>query len=67
MGVLGKYKLDWIFVKSYLEDPRNTGGPYAFAPHFARTMPRVNFALRELPFQTTIDDGGPSVRGTENR
>ena len=49
LGVLGKYKLDWIFVKSYLEKPRNTSGPYLFAPHFARTMPRVNFALREHP------------------
>jgi hypothetical protein len=49
LGVLGKYKLDWIFVKSYLEQTRNKQGPYAFAPHFARTMPRVNFALREQP------------------
>ena len=56
-GVIGKYKLDWIFVKSYLEKPRSKRGPYAFAPHFARTMPRVNFALRELP----LSDHNPMV------
>ncbi len=45
VGVAGKYKLDWIFVKSYLEQPRDEKGSYRFAPHFARTMPSLNFAL----------------------
>ena len=57
LGVVGKYKLDWIFVKSYLEQTRSEQGPYTFAPHFARTMPRVNFALRGRP----LSDHNPMV------
>jgi len=45
IAVIGKYKLDWVFVKSYLESPRDTDGSYKFAPHFARTMRNVNYAL----------------------
>jgi endonuclease/exonuclease/phosphatase family metal-dependent hydrolase len=45
LGTVGKYKLDWIFVKAYLEDPEDPDGPYRFAPHFARTMRKVNYAL----------------------
>ena len=44
-GVIGKYKLDWIFVKSFLDDPRSRDGSYRFAPHFPRTMGNVNRAL----------------------
>ncbi|MDA1313238.1 MAG: endonuclease/exonuclease/phosphatase family protein [Acidobacteria bacterium] len=45
LGPIGQYKLDWIFVRSYLESPRSSGGPYRFAPHFARTMEQTNYAL----------------------
>lgn len=44
IGPAGKLKLDWIFVKSYLESPRNSGGPYRFAPHFARTLEELNYS-----------------------
>lgn len=44
-GPIGKAKLDWIFVKSYIEEPKTEGGPYVFAPHFGRTMAEVNDAL----------------------
>jgi endonuclease/exonuclease/phosphatase family metal-dependent hydrolase len=44
IGPAGKLKLDWIFVKSYLESPRNSKGPYRFAPHFARTLEELNYA-----------------------
>jgi len=47
IGPTGKLKLDWILVKSYLEDPRDTKQTYRFAPHFARTMAEVNYALEE--------------------
>jgi len=68
-GVVWKYKLDWFFVKSYLEDPRDANGPFAFAPHFARTMSSVNRALEvplsdhnpitvTLPFNEPDNDGG---------
>ena len=43
----GRLKLDWILVKPYIEDPRDTTQTYRFAPHFARTMEAVNYALEE--------------------
>jgi endonuclease/exonuclease/phosphatase family metal-dependent hydrolase len=48
IGVIGRYKLDWFFVKSgYLENPRDKEGSYRFAPHFSRVMHDVNSALEE--------------------
>jgi hypothetical protein len=47
IGPFGTYKLDWIFVKAYLKNPGDGGGPYRFAPHFARTMEDLNYALAE--------------------
>jgi endonuclease/exonuclease/phosphatase family metal-dependent hydrolase len=44
-GPIGKYKLDWILVKSYLRDPRAEDGPYRFAPHFPRTLHELNHAI----------------------
>lgn len=46
-GPVGKYKLDWIFVKSYFSGGRKEERRYRFAPHFARTMNSVNLALGE--------------------
>jgi endonuclease/exonuclease/phosphatase family metal-dependent hydrolase len=45
LGLVGKMKLDWILVKSYLKDSRDDKESYRFAPHFARTMESVNYAL----------------------
>jgi endonuclease/exonuclease/phosphatase family metal-dependent hydrolase len=42
---VAKFKLDWIFVKSDLENPRDVKGPYRFEPHFARTMSDLNNCL----------------------
>ena len=67
-GVIGKYKLDWMFVKSRLRDPRDEDGPRALAPHFPRTMNDVNRALGhalsdhnpmsvDLPFEEPPDGG----------
>jgi endonuclease/exonuclease/phosphatase family metal-dependent hydrolase len=47
VATLGKLKLDWILVKPYVEDPRDTSQTYRFAPHYARTMQEVNYALEE--------------------
>jgi hypothetical protein len=47
LGPKGKFRLDWIFVKAYDEDPRDEKGPYRFAPHFARTLSAVNYAFAE--------------------
>jgi endonuclease/exonuclease/phosphatase family metal-dependent hydrolase len=39
---LAKFKLDWFFVKADIDTPRDTKGPYVFAPHFARTLVNLN-------------------------
>jgi endonuclease/exonuclease/phosphatase family metal-dependent hydrolase len=39
---VAKYKLDWIFVKSDLDKPRDPNGSFVFAPHFARSMGDLN-------------------------
>ena len=43
---IGKYKLDWIFVKPFdLKKPDDERGSYRFAPHFGRTFEEVNQAV----------------------
>ncbi len=45
---IGKYKLDWIFVKpARLTDPHDKKAPYLFAPHFGRTLTAVNEAVAD--------------------
>jgi len=39
---IAKFKLDWIFVKSELDKPRDATGPYLFEPHFGRTLTDLN-------------------------
>jgi len=41
-GLVGRYKLDWFFVKPFVTDPRRAGQSDAFAPHFAETMRELN-------------------------
>ncbi len=45
LGVKGKYRLDWVFVKAYLKDDPKSADSYRFAPHFARTMNEANDAF----------------------
>ncbi len=45
-GLVGKLKLDWIFVKPYV-NPRSDRDYYRFAPHYGRTMQEVNYSVRE--------------------
>ena len=54
--VIGKYRLDWVFVKSFLKNPRDPQGPYRFAPHFGETLEEMNTSLK-----TQISDHHPSV------
>ncbi|HYP29832.1 MAG TPA: endonuclease/exonuclease/phosphatase family protein [Blastocatellia bacterium] len=42
---VGKNKLDWIFVKAYAKEPRGKKEPYRLAPHFPRTLEKLNNAL----------------------
>ena len=55
-GPKGKFRLDWIFVRAYEEDPVDPKGPYRFAPHVARTLSAVNYAFAER-----ISDHNPIV------
>jgi endonuclease/exonuclease/phosphatase family metal-dependent hydrolase len=41
-GLVGRFKLDWIFVKPFVQDPREKGQSYLFAPHFPVTMRELN-------------------------
>lgn len=46
--IIGKYKLDWIFVKpAGLTQPEDKGQSYRFAPHFGRTLTEINQAVEE--------------------
>ncbi|MGH9673035.1 MAG: hypothetical protein ACRD44_07620, partial [Bryobacteraceae bacterium] len=44
MGLVGRYKLDWLFVKPYVKAPKAGGANYRFAPHYAVTMQELNEA-----------------------
>ncbi|MBI4395020.1 MAG: endonuclease/exonuclease/phosphatase family protein [Candidatus Omnitrophica bacterium] len=54
--IIGKYRLDWFFVKSFLRDPRDKSGPYQFAPHFGRTLEEMNTVLKKQ-----VSDHHPSI------
>jgi endonuclease/exonuclease/phosphatase family metal-dependent hydrolase len=46
IGFVGKFKLDWIFVKPpALAGPEGRAGPYLFAPHFGRTLKELNHSV----------------------
>jgi hypothetical protein len=47
-GPVGKYKLDWIFVRpASLTDPHAVRQPYRFAPLFGRTLKELNQSIPE--------------------
>ncbi len=48
LGIVGKYRLDWIFVKAYLKDEPASADSYRFAPRFARTMNEANDAFNDF-------------------
>ena len=48
IGFVGKFKLDWIFVKPpALTEPYAKEQPHQFAPHFGRTLKELNEALKD--------------------
>jgi hypothetical protein len=48
IGFIGKYKLDWIFVKpAKLTDSTDLGQSYLFAPHFGQTLTDINEILED--------------------
>ncbi|HEY1403666.1 MAG TPA: endonuclease/exonuclease/phosphatase family protein [Pyrinomonadaceae bacterium] len=55
IAFVGKYKLDWIFVRPpALTNPHAADGPHRFAPHFGRTLKSLNDAV-----QNRISDHAP--------
>jgi hypothetical protein len=44
---VGRFKLDWFFVKPFIRDSRAEGQPYLFAPHFAETMRELNESVED--------------------
>jgi putative NADH-flavin reductase len=56
-GSIGKYKLDWIFVKpAALKKSDDKNGSYRFAPHFGRTLLDLNDAL-----ELSLSDHRPMI------
>lgn len=46
-GFVGRFKLDWIFVKPFIDDPRRAGQSNRFAPYFPLTMRALNESVDE--------------------
>jgi endonuclease/exonuclease/phosphatase family metal-dependent hydrolase len=48
ISFVGKFKLDWFFVKPpALTDPEAKGQPHLFAPHFGRTLKALNESIED--------------------
>jgi len=48
IAFVGKYKLDWFFVKPpALTDPKAKNQPFLFAPHFGRTLKVLNESIED--------------------
>ncbi len=56
LGVVGKYRLDWIFVKADMKHPKDISAPYRLAPHFGETLEEMNTSLKE-----PLSDHHPSI------
>ena len=46
-GLVGQFKLDWIFVKPFIDDPRGARQSYRFSPHFPVTMRALNDSVED--------------------
>lgn len=55
-NLIGKYRLDWMFVKPYINHPKKRGQSYWFAPHFGRTLSAINMYLKQ-----PISDHNPNI------
>ena len=65
---VGKFKLDWIFVKPPgVTEPYEEKGPHRFAPHFGRTLKSLNDAIKDRisdhsPIMVDLPLAEPSIR-----
>ncbi len=70
---VGKYKLDWIFVKpADLKKPTDRKSSYRFAPHFGRTFAEVNETVKDRisdhrPMIVDLPLDEPSISERNNR
>ncbi|MFZ0938939.1 MAG: endonuclease/exonuclease/phosphatase family protein [Candidatus Sulfotelmatobacter sp.] len=46
-GLVGRFKLDWIFVKPFIDNPRRKDQSYRFAPNFPVTMRELNESVED--------------------
>ena len=66
-GPIGKYKLDWIFVRPpSLLDPHDPKQPYRFAPYFGRTLKELNQGIPDrisdhCPITVDLPLGEPPI------
>lgn len=70
IGIIGRQRLDWIFVKSLLTSPKDKKGPYRLAPHFGETLGLVNLGVSEPfsdhhPITTVLPISEPTLEGNE--
>ncbi len=66
ISVIGCQRLDWIFVKSFLDHPKDKKGSYRFAPHFGETLGLLNLSVNDPfsdhhPITTVLPLGEPPV------
>lgn len=70
IAFVGKFKLDWIFVKPpTLTEPYAKDEPHRFAPHFGRTLKELNEALKDrisdhAPIMVDLPLLEPELTGT---
>jgi len=70
IGPIGKERLDWIFVKSFLKKPTDSNGPYRLAPHYGETLNLMNLALSKPisdhhPITAVLPLKEPKIRSVE--
>jgi hypothetical protein len=57
-GLVGRFKLDWVFGKPFINEPRRAGQSFRFAPHFPVTMRELNESVDDRvsdPAPMTVD------------
>ena len=47
IGPLGRERLDWVFVKSFLTHPQDSDGTYRLAPHYGETLSLINESVTQ--------------------
>jgi endonuclease/exonuclease/phosphatase family metal-dependent hydrolase len=70
-GLVGRFKLDWFFVKPFIDDPRRAGQSYRFAPSFPVTMRELNEAVADrvsdhAPMTIDLPLGEPAKPAAEH-